>query len=129
MTSVESMLKHLADMCSTAINDKELCERAVDRAISIIKNSRIEYIKNTAVGRVVFVTAWRYDFDTLDVSVDMDRREVLLVFKKLAMPAAVLTVSRYRESVTAVSSELIGMYNMRDEVLLNTIKNIVKGRQ
>jgi hypothetical protein len=122
------MLKHLADMCSAVIGDKELCERAAGKAASAISDNRIEYVKDTPAGRVVFVTAWRYNFDTLDINVDKDRGEVMFVFKKLAMPALVLTVSRQQESAVMVSPELIGMYNMHDEILLTTIKNIVKGK-
>jgi len=128
MLNVESILKHIADMCSAAIGDKELCERAAGKAVSVINDNRIEYAKDTPAGRVVFVTAWRYNFDTLDINVDKDRGEVMFVFKKLAMPALVLTVSRQQESVFMVSSELVGMYNTHDEILLTTIKNIVKGR-
>jgi len=128
MLNVESILKHIADMCSVAIGDKELCERAAGKAVSVINDNRIEYAKDTPAGRVVFVTAWRYNFDTLDINVDKDRGEVMFVFKKLAMPALVLTVSRQQESVFMVSSELVGMYNTHDEILLTTIKNIVKGR-
>jgi len=128
MLNVESILKHIADMCSAAIGDKELCERAAGKAVSVINDNRIEYAKDTPADRVVFVTAWRYNFDTLDINVDKDRGEVMFVFKKLAMPALVLTVSRQQESVFMVSSELVGMYNTHDEILLTTIKNIVKGR-
>jgi hypothetical protein len=128
MLSVESVLKHIADMCSAAIGDKELCERAAGKAASVINDNRIEYVKDTPAGRVVFVTAWRYNFDTLDINVDKDRGEVMFVFKKLAMPALVLTMSRRQESAVMVSSELVGMYNTYDEILLTTIKNIVKGK-
>jgi len=123
------MLRRFADTCTVTLGDKELCERATNKALSIINDNRIEYVKDTAVGRVAFVMAWRYSFDTLDINVDMDRSEVMLVFKRLAMPALVLTISRQRESAVMVSSELVGMYNTHDEVLLGTIKNIVKGRR
>jgi len=123
------MLRRFVDTCTAALSDKELCERAMNRALSIINDNRIEYVKDTAVGRVAFVTAWRYNFDTLDINVDMDRGEIMLMFKKFAMPALVLTISRRQESAVMVSSELVGMYNTHDEVLLSTIKNIVKGRR
>jgi hypothetical protein len=128
MLSVESVLKHLADMCAAAIHDKELCERAARLAASVVNDNRIEYAKDTPAGRVVFVTAWRYNFDTLDINVDRDRGEVMFVFKRLAMPALVLTMSRQQESAVMVSSELVGMYNTHNEILLTTIKKIVKGK-
>ena len=129
MLNVESMLKHLADMCSAAIGDKELCERAAGRAASVINDNRIEYAKDTPAGRVVFVTAWRYNFDTLDINVDKDRGEVMFVLKKLAMPTLVLIISREREDVVVINSEYIALHNMHDAVILNTVKNIVKPRR
>jgi|LAFP01.1.fsa_nt_gi hypothetical protein len=129
MLSAESVLKHLADMCSAAIGDRELCERAAGKAASVINDNRIEYAKDTPVGRVVFVTAWRYNFDVLDVGVDMDKRELLLTFRREAMPALVLIISREKEGVVVINSEYIALHNMYDQVILNTVKNIAKPRR
>jgi hypothetical protein len=129
MLSVESILKHLVGMCSAVISDKELCERAANRAVSVINDNRIEYAKDTAAGRVVFATVWRYNFDVLDVGVDADKRELLLTFRREAMPALVLIISREKESAVVISSEYIALHNMYDPVILNTVKNIAKPKR
>jgi len=131
MTSVEveSMLRRLADMCTAVVNDKELCERAMNRALSIINDNRIEYVKDTAVGRVAFVTAWRYNFDVVDVNVDIDKHQLALVFRRDAMPALVVTMSREKERAVVINSEYIALHNIYDQIILNTVKNIAKGRR
>jgi lauroyl/myristoyl acyltransferase len=126
MLTQESMLKHIADMCAAAIHDKKLCERAADRAASVLNDNRIEYAKDTPAGRVVFVTAWRYNFDALVVMVDANKRELLLTFTHEALPAFALIISKDRESAVSINSEYIALHNMHNRIILNTVKNIVR---
>ena len=123
------MLRRFVDTCTAAVNDKELCERAVERALYAINNNRIEYVSDTAAGRVVFVTAWRYNFDTLDINVDMDNKELVLAFEAVGLPALIIKISKQKESVVMASSEYYALRNTYDPVILNIVKNIIVRRR
>ena len=128
MTSAD-MLKHFTGICSAAVGDKELCERAMNKALSVINDNRIEYVKDTPAGRMAFVTAWRYKFNVLDINVDMDNEELLLVFAAAGLPSLIITISKQKESVVMASSEYFALHNAYDPAILNIVKNIVKGRR